>query len=300
VKKIVILGVSGMLGSAVASVLNENHQLWCYVRRDASLRGVSLLLGDKVKLRCVGDVGVTGWHKLEIDLKLLRPDVVINAIGVVKQNSAVEDHEQTLFTNSLLPHLLDRTARQIGYRLIHFSTDCVFSGRRGPYLESSVPDPGDFYGRTKLLGEVESNHAVTIRSSIVGFSIDDSKRGLFDWFLSNRGGVVNGYDRALYSGLTTLEMAKLVSLIIDRFERLSGVWQVSGEEIDKASLLSLLNESMDLGIQIKRDSSFMCDRRLNSDRFREATGWKPPSWKTMIDELVARKKITDGILEAHQ
>jgi dTDP-4-dehydrorhamnose reductase len=129
--------------------------------------------------------------------------------------------------------------------------------------------------------------------------MDGTNRGLFDWFLANKGSRITGYASALYSGVTTLEMAKVVSLIVDRFESLTGVWQVSGDAIDKASLLSLLNESMDLGIEIKRDSSFVCDRRLNSDRFREATGWKPPSWKTMIDELVARKKITDAILEAH-
>jgi dTDP-4-dehydrorhamnose reductase len=196
----------------------------------------------------------------------------------------------------MLPHLLAEEASREGFKLIHFSTDCVFSGEGGPYGEGDIPDPVDFYGRSKLLGEVEADQSLTIRSSIVGFSIDGTNRGLFDWFISNRGGVVTGYECALYSGVTTLEMSKIVLGIIENHREMSGIWQVSADPIDKASLLSLLNQEMDLGITIEKDDKFRCDRRLVSDRFRQRTGWRPPSWDVMVKELVERlKKSTSDL-----
>lgn len=173
-----------------------------------------------------------------------------------------------------------------GVRLIHFSTDCVFSGHRGPYRESDAPDPKDLYGRSKLLGEVDRPGCLTIRTSIVGRELRRGT-GLFDWFISQKGGQVHGYRHALYSGLTTGAMADVVQLVLESYRDLSGIWQVSGEAIDKFSLLELVNAVYQLGIRIEPDDTFQCDRRLDSSRFREMIGWAPPTWQSMIETMYA-------------
>ena len=210
-----------------------------------------------------------------------RADVVVNCIGIVKQAPAATAPVPSIAVNALLPHQLHRLTSRRGIRLIHFSTDCVFSGRDGNYTEDDSPDPGDLYGRSKLLGEVCGDGALTLRSSIVGHELRD-RRGLIEWCLGQRGGHIRGFVRALYSGLTTSAMADLVGQIIRSHPALEGLWHVSSDSISKFDLLQIVNRVYELGIEIERDEDFVCDRRLNSTRFRQHVGWRPRAWEEMI------------------
>lgn len=283
-----------MLGSELARTLSACHEVFGTVRRAELAYSTSRFTSLAPQNLILSDISIDRATDCFFLIKDLKPEIIANCIGVTKQNPCLDRPIETIFLNSLVPHLVQSAAQKIGCKVIHFSTDCVFSGVRGPYTEQTPPDPVDFYGQSKLLGEVSSGNSLTIRSSIVGFSIDGTNRGLFDWFASNRGGVVTGYEQALYSGVTTLEMSKIVMEIIENHLDMSGIWQVSADPIDKASLLSLLNREMGLGITIERDQKFKCDRRLVSDRFRQRTGWSPPTWDVMIKELVDRLRQSNS------
>lgn len=214
----------------------------------------------------------------------VRPQVVINGIGIVKQRRDAKSPIPSLEINALLPHRLLEACRAIGARLIHVSTDCVFSGRKGGYRESDEPDPVDLYGRTKLLGEVEDAPGLTLRTSIIGLELS-RKTGLIEWFLAQRG-VVRGFRRAIYTGLTTREMARLLSRILTQHPDLHGVWHVASAPISKYDLLvSLATKLGRTDVQIVADDSFECDRSLDADRFFGATGYRPPAWDDMLTNL---------------
>jgi dTDP-4-dehydrorhamnose reductase len=171
-------------------------------------------------------------------------------------------------------------------KLIHFSTDCVFSGGRGNYTEDDHPDPTDLYGRTKLLGEVSAPDSLTLRTSIIGQELR-GHHGLIDWFLGQRGRHPKGFAHARFSGLTTLDFAELVGYIIRAQPDLHGLWHVSSDPISKFDLLRIVNRIYRLEIDLARDETFVCDRSLDSARFRERTGWQPPSWEDMITRMHA-------------
>lgn len=179
-------------------------------------------------------------------------------------------------------------------RLIHISTDCVFSGRHGPYSESDIADPEDLYGRTKLLGEVSGRSALTLRTSLIGREIGAVHHGLVEWFLAERGKRVRGYERALFSGLTTLAASDLIAEIIRSHADLDGLWHASAEPISKHDLLQLVNRVYGLGIEIERDETVVIDRSLDSTRLRRHTGWCPPSWDDMIAAMHAEDAIYDA------
>lgn len=172
-----------------------------------------------------------------------------------------------------------------GARLIHISTDCVFSGRKGNYLETDFPDAEDLYGRSKLLGEVtQQSHALTLRTSIIGFELA-TRFGLIEWFLSNRGKEVNGYRRAIFSGLTTMELSRLIIELITQHPTLAGLYQVSVDPIDKYTLLCMVNDVFQTGITIKPVDNVEINRSLDSTRFRKAVGWITPAWNDMIKAM---------------
>jgi dTDP-4-dehydrorhamnose reductase len=210
-----------------------------------------------------------------------RPEVALNCVGIVKQIEEAKDPIPSIAINALWPHRLAAACRERGIRLVHFSTDCVFSGERGPYAEHDFADARDLYGRTKLLGEVSQPGCLTLRSSIIGHELRGGS-GLLEWFLCRRGGSASGFSGALYTGLTTNEMAQIVGRVIEEFPDLDGLWQVASTPIDKFTLLSKLNAAYGLGIALDRDESFRCDRRLDGGRFAAATGIVSASWDEMI------------------
>jgi len=276
--RVLVLGAAGMLGHKLLQRLRTDHEAAGTIRDAAPNAGLSRALPG---VELYPGVDASDLASLERAVDDWNAQVLVNCIGIIKQSKAASDPLPSIAINSLLPHQLAQIAAARGARLVHFSTDCVFSGRRGNYVEGDEPDPVDLYGRSKLLGEVAAPNALTLRTSIVGRELR-GHLGLIDWFLSQRGGRINGYVRALYSGLTTLAAADLVAWLIRAHPALQGLWQVSGEPISKFDLLQIVKRVYRLDIDIAPDEQFVCDRRLDSTRFRQRTGWRPPSWEDMI------------------
>jgi dTDP-4-dehydrorhamnose reductase len=213
-----------------------------------------------------------------------KPEAVINCVGLIKQRDEASDESLTRRVNAEFPHHLAKRCAGIGARLIHFSTDCVFTGTKGNYTETDPPDATDLYGQSKHQGEVADAHCVTLRTSVIGHELG-THLALLDWFLSQRVKTVSGFTKAIYSGFTTLEMARIVERILTRYIVLSGVWHVASEPISKFDLLKLFQEKLGWEGVIEANDEFVCDRSLNADRFNQATGYTPPSWEAMIGEL---------------
>jgi dTDP-4-dehydrorhamnose reductase len=280
--RVIVLGATGMLGHKLLQRLRADYDVAGTVRDAApNLELGRVLPGIKLY---TGVDAVVDFSSLEAAIDSWKPQVIVNAIGIINKGIAGSDPLVSIAINSLLPHQLTQLAAAHGARLVHFSTDCVFSGRRGNYVEDDEPDPVDLYGRTKLLGEVTGPNALTLRTSFVGRELR-GHLGLIDWFLSQRACRVNGYVRALYSGLTTLAMADLIAWLISAQPELRGIWHVSAEPISKFDLLQFVKRVYGLDIEIVPDENFVCDRRLDSARFRDQTNWRPPSWEDMIDAM---------------
>lgn len=279
--KIMVLGASGMLGNALLRFLSNNpaFDVRGTVRSTSALR----LLPGELQERLIEGVDVTSGDALVALLDRYRPDILVNCIGVVKQLAEAEDPLQALPLNSLLPHRLARLCGLAGARLIHLSTDCVFAGTKGGYLESDTPDAKDLYGRSKLLGEVDAPHTLTLRTSIIGHELAGA-RSLVNWFLSCEG-PVRGYQRAIFSGLSTVEVARVIQDHIIERPDLRGLYHLSADPISKFDLLSLIADCYGKTIEIEPDQSTVIDRSLDSTRFREETGYRPPSWPALIDEM---------------
>lgn len=277
--RVIVLGAAGMLGHKLLQRLRADYDVAGTVRDSApNLELGRVLPGIKLYK---GVDAVVDLSSLEAAIDNWKPQVIVNAIGIINKGIAAGDPLASIAINSLLPHQLGRMAAAHGARLVHFSTDCVFSGRRGNYVEDDEPDPVDLYGRTKLLGEVTGSDALTLRTSFVGRELR-GHLGLIDWFLAQRGCRVHGFVKALYSGLTTLAMADLIAWLISAQPELRGIWHVSAEPISKFDLLQLVKRVYRLDIEIVPDENFVCDRRLDSTRFRNQTHWRPPSWEDMI------------------
>lgn len=282
--KVLVLGGTGMLGHMTCRILAGDHDVHATVRAplDPTSPGAALLADTELHTGVdAGDPAA-----LEATVAAIEPDVVVNCIGIVKQLAAANDAVASITINSLLPHQLAEAAERHGFRLIHVSTDCVFSGTAGGYNERDVPDPVDLYGRSKLLGELGDAEGLTLRTSIVGRQIA-GHTSLFEWVLSNRGQTVRGFDRAVYSGLTTMALAEVIGALIVDHRDLSGLWHVASAPITKFELIGMLDAALELGLTIERDTTFRCDRSLDGGAFVQATGIEVPSWATMIDEFAA-------------
>lgn len=276
-----ILGATGMLGSAMTRVISEadEHEVIALSRASEARQWFPA----DIRARFFGGLDVDNYENLARAFANHRPDVVVNCIGVVKQLAAASDVLSSVPINSLLPHRLAQLCGMVGARLVHISTDCVFSGKSGNYVESDTPDAKDLYGTSKLWGEVHGPHTITLRTSIIGPELNSS-RGLLGWFLSQSSSV-RGYRRAIFSGLPTVELSRIVrDLILPRAD-LSGLYHVSTHAIDKDSLLRLFAAAYGKDIEIVADDSLVIDRSLNSARFRAATGYSPSDWPTLVADM---------------
>ena len=279
--RLLILGGSGMLGHQLWRGLHAQHDTWVTLRRPVADFAAHNLF-DEAKAIQFDDI--TDDTALERALGQAKPEAVINCVGLIKQRDEASDEALTLRVNAEFPHRLAKRCGEAGARLIHFSTDCIFAGTKGNYTESDPSDATDLYGQSKHQGEVADAHCVTLRTSVIGHELG-TNLALLDWFLSQRFQAVNGYTKAIYSGFTTLEMARIVDRILTQHTDLSGVWHVASEPISKFGLLQLCREKLGWEGVIEPNDEFVCDRSLNADRFNQATGYTPPSWEAMISEL---------------
>lgn len=283
--KILAIGASGMIGSTVLRVLSENKDWEVYGSvRDASvLRFFPPSIGERLR----AGVDVEHPDSLIKILDQIRPDVVVNCAGLTKHKPEADDPLVSIPINTLMPHRLAGLCKLVGARLIHISTDCVFSGEKGCYTEEDFPDARDVYGQSKALGEVDYPHAITLRTSTIGHELQ-STYGLLDWFLSQQG-QCKGYTRAVFSGLPTVAFAQVVRDVVIPHAELSGLYHVAAKPINKFDLLKLIAAVYGKTIDIVPDDKLVIDRSLDAKRFQQATGYIAPEWPELIELMHAYK-----------
>lgn len=281
-KKVLILGGSGMFGHTLLRYLSEDPRLDVYT----TVRSVKELVGwlsvDKMK-KVYGDVNVLNPDSLTKVFADVSPDLVVNCIGVIKQVPKAQEPLATITMNALLPHRIALLCSASGSRFIQISTDCVFDGKKGGYLEGDVPNANDLYGRTKLLGEVDYPHCVTLRTSIIGHELNGN-HGLVEWFLSQEQ-TVPGFKKVIYSGVPTVELAQIIRDYVIPNPELSGLYHVSAAPISKYELLKLIKVEYGKNLDIEPDNSVKLDRSLDSTRFQSLTGYNPPSWPDLVRRM---------------
>lgn len=284
--RILILGVTGMLGSAVFKVFSADtsHQTWGTLRGGAALQYFPQVSHPHL----LTGVDVLDQDALVKVLSKVRPDVVINCVGLIKQLADAKDPLTALPINAMLPHRLAKLCGLIGARLIHVSTDCVFSGRKGMYLENDLSDAEDLYGKSKYIGELHDfPNVITLRTSIIGHELD-SNFSLVDWFLSQHGSV-RGFTKAVFSGLPTIELAHVMKNFVIPHEKLYGLYHVASEPIDKFSLLSQVANQYGKEIEIHPDDKLSINRSLDGTRFNKATGYMAPVWPELIRRMYEQR-----------
>ena len=272
-----------MLGHQLLCCLRKNHNVRVTLRQDLKFyRQFKIFTAEN----SYPGIDIRYGEKLREILAEHRPDAVVNAIGIIKQRKSSKESIPSIEVNSLFPHRLALACQGCKAKLIHLSTDCIFSGEKGNYHEDDMADAEDLYGRSKLLGEVTDEHCLTIRTSMIGLELH-RKKSLLEWFLAQEG-TVSGYKRAIFSGFTTIELSRIIERLIVDYPKSCGLYHVSSEPISKYELLSLVKLKMKLSVQIEPDDRFECNRSLDSSRFRNEFNYSPPSWPQMIDELCER------------
>jgi len=278
--RILVVGASGMLGHQAIRVLAPDFEVWGACRNPQDLPD----LGAPPE-RMLAGLDASDPDSASALIERVQPDLVINAAGIVKQLANAKAAIPSISINSLWPHLLAKVCADRGVRMVHISTDCVFSGARGGYVESDVPDAFDLYGRSKLLGEVtDRENVVTLRTSIIGWQLGEPT-GLVAWFGAHRSEPLKGFTRAVFSGLTTRALTEVIRDKVMPDVTLSGLWHVSAEPIDKSTLLAKLARFLGWDVDLIPVDQPVIDRSLDSSAFRERTGWTPPSWDAMLEVL---------------
>lgn len=278
--RILILGGDGMLGHRLLAEFEGGHDTAVTLRGPFKRYAAFPILSSG---KCFCEVDALDFGSIERAVRAFEPEVVINAIGIVKQRDDADDRRLAIEINALLPHRLATLCRERGARLIHVSTDCVFSGRRGLYNEADNADAEDVYGRTKFLGEVASTGCLTLRTSIIGRELS-RKRGLLEWLMAQHG-EIRGFTRAVFSGLTTHEFGRVVRMLVERHPEAHGLYHVASRPIDKFSLLVAIKDAFELPVQIVPQDGVVVDRSLDGSLFNQTYNYEPPSWDRMVTEL---------------
>jgi dTDP-4-dehydrorhamnose reductase len=285
VKKVIVLGASGMLGHKMLQILSQRFETYGTIRKTTS---------EILKSYCLYDaVDVNNFSSVLKVFGKVKPDVIVNCIGIVKQLPESNDWNVSHAVNSEFPHKLDIYAQSHDAQLIHFSSDCVFDGTLGLYTERHIPNATDIYGKTKFSGEVPN--ALTLRTSIIGREIDTC-HGLLEWFLSKRGMKVQGYTKAVFSGVTTNELSQLVSDIIYNETNFKGLYHVASKPISKFDLLTKINEYVDNKVIIEPIDGEVMNRSLSGYKLERKIGYKSPSWDDMIKDMLVKDETNYGEL----
>jgi len=281
--KILILGGNGMLGHQFLRSWQGSHDVKVTLRGERDEYGGGLF----TQQNSFAGVDVSSMDALDAVMQSFEPEAVVNAIGVTKQRADGCSLIPTIAINALFPHRLADICAEYGARLVHMSTDCIFSGKSGFYDEQAMPDAEDLYGRSKFLGEVDQSHVITLRKSTIGLELAGA-HGLIEWFLAQQG-KIRGYRKAIYSGLISSELARVIESILLHQRDLSGVWHVASEPINKYDLLLQLSRRLGRDhVVLEPFDDFVCDRSLNGAAFRQQTGYIAPSWDKMLDELATQ------------
>ena len=286
--KILILGGSGMIGHQMYKCLSNKYDVMVTLRsKIEAYKKYNIFDEDK----CYCNINVFNFNQLEKKIEIFNPDYIINCIGVTKQKISNTCIYDVNYINSELPKKISALCQINGFRLIHLSTDCVFSGKRGFYSEGDNPDPDDVYGRSKLNGEINFNsNVITLRKSTIGFELEN-KHGLLEWFISQEDDV-EGYKNAIFSGISTIELANVIAKIIDSNENISGLWHLAGPKISKYELLGKVrNFIQKKSVNILLNESFKCDRTLDGNNFNSLINYEPPSWDNMLEEIFNQNNI---------
>jgi dTDP-4-dehydrorhamnose reductase len=282
-KKIIILGASGMIGHKIFEVLSgyDDFDVYGTVTTKNSFGGcLPLILEPKIREGIYADKIET----IENLIELYNPDLFINCIGIIKQGGKGKNVVDNILINSLFPHRLTEICEKNNKKLITFTTDCVFDGQKGNYKDNNLPTCHDVYGMSKFLGEVtDSKNTLTLRTSIIGHELV-SNVSLLDWFLSQQD-LVKGYQKAIFSGFTTLEFSKLLAEKIIPNEGLCGLYQISVNPISKLDLLKIITDVYKKDVNIVPDKSIKIDRSLNSDILRKKIDYQPPKWEDLVFDM---------------
>lgn len=284
--RILVLGATGMLGHKVFQLLQQRYAD-TLATIQGSLASAAISEIDLFnRVNTIEQVRADDFSALRLLLSSRQPDVVVNCVGIIKQRVDAKAAIPSITLNALLPHTLAEICGPWGGRVIHFSTDCVFSGAKGNYREEDFSDARDLYGQTKFLGEVSTSNAITLRTSMIGRELFNFG-SLLEWFLRHDRGKVHGYTRAFYSGVTTNYLAGVVADIIEKHPHLSGLYQVCGTTVSKFDLLCLIRDAFNLQVEIVPQADFFCDRSMVGEKFRHATGHQPPPWPDLIRQLAS-------------
>jgi len=280
--RILILGVTGMLGHTLFKEMNknENFEVFGTTRSKRGLLGY-FTQDELSKIR--DGVDADNFETVIRAIARVQPTIIINCIGIIKQLPIARDPLIAITVNAQLPHRISMVAKTANARFIHISTDCVFNGKKGNYTEDDQSDAEDLYGRTKFLGEVHYPHCITLRTSIIGHELK-TNFSLVDWFMSQEG-EINGFTKAIYSGFPTIEIVNIISNYVIPNKELSGLYHVSSDAISKYDLLNKMKEIYKKDIKINAYDDFILDRSMNSDRFKEVTGYMSPSWKKLVEDM---------------
>ena len=280
--RVLVLGAGGMLGHMAVRVLSESCEVYGTTRagkQDSAALSKFLPTGQ-----WISGVDVRHDNVMAELLAEVQPHFVLNCVGLVKQKMSATTFIESIEINALLPHRLAKACEKTNTKLIQVSTDCVFTCEEGIKKLDHEPNATDLYGRTKFLGEVPYGSSLTLRTSIVGRQLSGAE-SLFEWILSQNGGVIHGYRNALYTGLTTMALSRVIAKVIAQHSELTGVWQVASPEISKYELVRELIEKLKLNIDLREDTVFECDRRLDGTAFEKETGIVVPSWDLMLQDF---------------
>jgi dTDP-4-dehydrorhamnose reductase len=279
--RILVLGGEGMLGHKAFQIFSRYFDTYVTFRSfDPPLKHTNIF--DEKKI--IDKIDAFEFDSIKKAISLTEPNIVINCIGIIKQLKEVQNRRISIYINSLFPHLLVEYCTALGSKLIHISTDCVFSGKKGHYTEDDVSDAEDIYGKTKYLGELDYGNSLTIRTSIIGHELF-SHVSLVDWFLSQKNKVVTGYKNAIYTGFPTITLCYEIVRLINNYPQLTGLFHVSSEKISKFNLLSIIKKNYKINVTIKPDEDYHCDRSLNSEKYMRLTNFHPQPWEEMIHQM---------------
>ena len=286
--KILILGATGMIGHTLWMGLSDNHSVSALIRKS---RDDLSTFSNIEQLNIIDQVDVLDLDLLEEILVDVKPDIVFNCVGIVKQLSLSQDHIHSIELNSLFPHKLAKLCRKEGARMIQFSSDCIFDGQKGMYVESDYPNASDLYGKSKAMGEIDYlDNVLTLRTSFIGRELFPHG-GLINWLESQHGKVIKGFSNAIYSGLPTQTFIHILNDYIFRKPKLNGLYHLSSQPIDKYSLLIMAKDTLGLQVEIDKDTNFEINRSLDSSKFTNDFGYSAPVWGELIKDLGIRSEF---------